>query len=163
MTFRLIKARLPRFTIVFWPITRANRRIHSGARSKADELGKLVQSGTALDKAASLLGSTLRHHEAFSSTSSIPDASAPASKSQTFSHYVVGQVNSRSETGSEQRCLWRRCNSRQLPARMISSSNRRISGKRCFKRSRTPHSRLSGQPSKTALGPKASSTSTLTS
>ena len=69
------------------------------ARSKADELGKLVQSGTPLDKAAKSLGLDVKTSESFSRTGSIPDVGTGKQISDAFT-MAVGQVSKPVQTGS---------------------------------------------------------------
>ncbi len=69
------------------------------ARSKADELGKLVQSGTPLDKAAKSLGLDVKTSESFSRTGSIPDVGTGKQISDAFT-MAIGQVSKPVQTGS---------------------------------------------------------------
>lgn len=60
------------------------------ARSKADDLGKLVAGGTALDKAAKSLGLSVKTSESFSRTGSIPDVGTGKQVADAFT-MTVGQ------------------------------------------------------------------------
>jgi len=69
------------------------------ARSKADELGKLVAGGTALDKAAKSLGLDVKTSDSFSRTGSIPDVGTGKQVSDAFT-MGVGQVSKPVQSGS---------------------------------------------------------------
>src|SRR5579863_1910519 len=69
------------------------------ARSKADDLGKLVQGGAALDKAAKSLGFEVKTSDSISRTGSIPDIGTGKQISDAFA-MDVGQVSKPMQTGS---------------------------------------------------------------
>ena len=62
------------------------------ARTKADDLSKLVQSGTPLDKAAKSLGLDIKTSESFSRTGTIPDIGTGKQVADAFT-MGVGQVS----------------------------------------------------------------------
>ena len=69
------------------------------ARTKAENLGKLVQDGMTLDKAAKSLGLDVKTSDSFSRTGSIPDIGTGKQISDAFT-MMVGQVSKPVQNGS---------------------------------------------------------------
>jgi len=69
------------------------------ARTKADDLSKLVQSGIPLDKAAKSLGLEVKTSESFSRTGSIPDVGTGKQVADAFTT-PMGQVSKPVQSGS---------------------------------------------------------------
>jgi peptidyl-prolyl cis-trans isomerase D len=69
------------------------------ARTKADDLSKLIQSGTPLDKAAKSLGLEVKTSESFARTGSIPDVGTGKQVADAFT-MALGQVSKPVQSGS---------------------------------------------------------------